>query len=189
MLEGRAARLEPLSEAHAGDLARAGREPLLWRFLMRAPLKGAEDARALVREAQAVAADGSQIPFAIVERSSGCAVGSTRFMDIRRAHRGLEIGSTWIAPEHQRTSINTECKRLLLAHAFEDLGALRVQLKTDARNERSQRAIERIGAVREGVLRQHMITWDGFVRDTVMYAITIDDWPRVKCLLDALLDR
>ncbi len=130
--------------------------------------------------------DGSAWPFATVENESGRAIGSTRYFDIRPEHRGLEIGWTWLGVAHQRTAANTECKRLLLVHAFDVLGALRVQLKTDARNLRSQRAIERIGAVREGVLRAHMILPDGFVRDSVMYSITRADWPAVKSKLEAL---
>jgi RimJ/RimL family protein N-acetyltransferase len=129
------------------------------------------------------------VPFAIVLRASGRAVGSTRYIDIRRAHRGLEIGWTWIGREWQRTAVNSECKRLLLEHAFEVLGALRVQLKTDARNTRSQRAIERLGAKREGVLRAHMVLADGFVRDSVMYSVIAAEWPSVKQGLERCADR
>ena len=106
-------------------------------------------------------------------------------MDIRAAHRGLEIGWTFVAPAFQRTAINTECKRLLLTHAFETLGCLRVQLKTDLRNLKSQRAIERLGAVKEGVLRQHIVYHDGYVRDSVLYSITAAEWPEVKRRLSA----
>jgi RimJ/RimL family protein N-acetyltransferase len=135
------------------------------------------------------------VPFAIVEKSPpgaigrapGRAIGSTRYLDIRREHRGLEIGWTWLGRAWQRTAANTECKLLLLEHAFEALGALRVQLKTDARNLASQRAIERIGAVREGVLRAHMVVREGFVRDSVMYAVTAGEWPEVKGKLEGLL--
>jgi RimJ/RimL family protein N-acetyltransferase len=176
-----------LDLAHASDLSRAGAQPEIWKFMPRPHLESTDDARRFVRDALDSAADGSQVPFAIVERASGRAVGSTRYLDIRRAHRGLEIGWTWLAMEHWRTPINTVCKRLLLAHAFETLGAIRVQLKTDARNVRSQRAIERVGAVREGVLRRHMVMWDGHVRDSVTYAITDEDWPSVRERLDAML--
>ena len=110
-------------------------------------------------------------------------------MDIRPADRGLEIGSTWIAPVYQRTPLNTECKYLLLGHAFEVLGATRVQLKTDSRNLRSQTAIERIGATREGTLRHHMIVRDGYVRDSVFFSVTDSDWPAVKQRLEDLLGR
>jgi RimJ/RimL family protein N-acetyltransferase len=108
-------------------------------------------------------------------------------MNISRYDRGLEIGSTWLGKPWQRTGINTEAKYLLLRHAFEDLGAVRVQLKTDGRNTQSQRAIERLGAVREGVLRKYQRVWDGFVRDSVMFSITDDEWPAVKGRLEGLL--
>jgi RimJ/RimL family protein N-acetyltransferase len=150
-------------------------------------LQGVEDTQAWIQEAMAIAASGTQIPFAIIHRAGGRAIGSTRYLDIRREHRGLEIGWTWVGTAHQRTSVNTECKYLLLRHAFEELGAVRVQLKTDLRNERSQRAIERIGAVREGVLRKHMALWDGFIRDTVYYSILDSEWPDVRRRLEELL--
>lgn len=179
-LAGRHVRVEPLSLAHASDLFEAGRDPSLWAFMPRGPLASEDEARAFVASALAELERGDQVPFALVHVESGRAVGSTRFLDLRRAHRGLEIGWTWIAREHQRTAVNTEAKLLLLAEAFEHRACLRVQLKTDARNERSQRAIERLGAVREGVLRRHQICPDGFVRDTVMYSITDAEWPAVK---------
>jgi RimJ/RimL family protein N-acetyltransferase len=182
-LEGRWVRLIPLSDDHAGDLYAAGRDAEIWRYMPRPPFASVADARGFIEEALVVS---SQLPFAIVERASGRAVGSTRYFDIRHEHRGLEIGWTWIGVAHQRTSVNTECKRLLLGHAFENLGMLRVQLKTDARNVKSQRAIERIGGVKEGVLRAHMIMPDGFVRDSVMYSITARDWPGVKRKLEEL---
>jgi RimJ/RimL family protein N-acetyltransferase len=190
-LTGRCVRLEPLSEDHARDLAESGGEPSIWRFMPRRPIADIEDARAMIRGALDAARDGSQVPFAIVARladgSAGPAVGSTRYLDIRREHRGLEIGWTWLGRAWQRTPVNTECKLLLLGHAFDALGALRVQLKTDARNLVSQRAIERIGGVREGVLRSHMVMPDGFVRDTVMYSITAAEWPVVKGRLESRL--
>ena len=127
--------------------------------------------------------------FAIVEAASGRAVGSTRFLDILRAHRALEIGWTWVGASFQRTAINTECKLLLLGHAFDGHGAHRVTLKTDARNLRSQRAIERIGGVREGVLRRHRVCWDESVRDTVYYGIVDHEWPQVKARLEAKIRR
>ena len=184
-LEGKHARLEPLEMRHAADLAEAGRDEEIWRYMPRRPLASVEDARDFVRAAHEMAKDGSAVPFAIVV--DGKAVGSTRYFDIRREHRGLEIGWTWLGRTWQRTAANTECKLLLLRHAFEELGALRVQLKTDARNVRSQRAIERIGGVREGVLRAHMVLPDGFVRDTVMYSITAGEWPGVRRRLEERL--
>lgn len=185
-LEGQVVRLELLDPRHAGDLFEAGRDASLWSYMPRGPFVSAADTRVWIDEALAAARGGSQSPFAIVDRSSSRAIGSTRYLDIRPAHRGLEIGWTWIATAHQRSGVNTDCKRLMFAHAFEELGALRVQLKTDARNVCSQRAIERIGAVREGVLRRHMIAGDGVMRDTVMYSVTDLEWPRVKRLLEAL---
>jgi RimJ/RimL family protein N-acetyltransferase len=180
VLEGEFVRLEPLKLEHAEDLFAAGGDEEIWRYMPLAAPSSAEEMRARNEEALERAREGSEVPFAIVLRASGRAIGSTRYIDIRRAHRGLEIGWTWIGREWQRTAVNTECKRLLLAHAFETLGALRVQLKTDARNVRSQRAIERLGAVREGVLRAHMVLHDGFVRDSVMYSIVASEWERVK---------
>jgi RimJ/RimL family protein N-acetyltransferase len=189
VLEGAHVRLEPLDFSHAEDLYAVGGDERIWRHMPRPKLSSVADAREMIEAAKAAAADGSQIPFAVVERKDGRAVGSTRYLDIRRKDRGLEIGWTWLGTAYQRTPINTECKYLLLRHAFEALGAIRVQLKTDLRNERSQRAIERLGAIREGVLRKHMVLWDGFIRDTVYYSILDDEWPGVRQQLEALLER
>ena len=180
VLEGRSIRLEPLAERHADDLFEVGRDPSIWTYMPRGPLGSAAEARAMIRAVLDASRDGSAWPFATVVRGTGRAIGSTRYFDIRPEHRGLEIGWTWLGVAHQRTAANTECKRLLLAHAFEVLGALRVQLKTDLRNVKSQRAIERIGAVREGVLRAHMVMPDGYVRDSVMYSVVAADWPAVR---------
>src|SRR5436190_21846644 len=125
--------------------------------MLRPALTSITDGRHWIEEAIASATNGSQLPFSIIDKKSTRAVGSTRYLDIRPADRALEIGWTWLGIPYQRPAINTECKYLLLRHAFEELGALRVQLKTDRRNERPQQAIERIGAVREGILRKHMI--------------------------------
>ena len=142
-----------------------------------------------IRDSLAAQSAGTDLPFAVVLADTGVAVGSTRYMDIRRAHRGLEIGWTWLAPGVQRTRVNSETKYLLLTHAFETLGAVRVQLKTDARNTRSQRAIERIGAVMEGAHRRHMLTWAGHIRDTIYYSILDTEWPQVKQKLQVILAR
>lgn len=144
---------------------------------------------AWIEQALEELAAGRQIPFAIVDCESGRAVGSTRYLDIQPVNRALEVGWTWIGEAFQRTAINTECKLLLLRYAFETLGAFRVQLKTDLRNERSQRAIERIGATREGVLRQNMLLWDGHRRDSVYYSVLVEEWPRVRGRLVALIER
>ncbi len=186
-LEGRYVRLEPLLRRHAEDLSEVGQDETIWSYTPRPALKSVQDAQTMIDQALDIAATGTQLPFAIVERASGKAGGSTRYLDIRRNDRGLEIGWTWIGIAFQRTAVNTECKYLLLRHAFEGRGAVRVQLNTDLRNVRSQRAIERLGAVREGVLRKHMVLWDGFIRDTVYYSIIESEWPKVKHRLEGLL--
>lgn len=191
-------RLVPLAREHAEDLFEAGREPAIWRWMPNAVPESVDGVRAWIDEALRELELGAQVPFAIVRRpvvhgvggrDRERAIGSTRYLDIRRPHRGLEIGWTWISVEHQRSAVNTECKRLLLGHAFEELGSVRVQLKTDARNLPSQRAIERIGARKEGLLRRHMILSDGFVRDSVLYSITDGEWPAVRARLDQFLRR
>jgi RimJ/RimL family protein N-acetyltransferase len=178
--------LEPLSLAHAADLFVAGNDDSTWVYMPRPPLRSEEDAKTMIRQALVETEAGREVAFAIVATVSGAAVGSTRFLDLQPAHRGIEVGWTWIGAPWRRTAINTESKLLLLGHAFEDLGAHRVTLKTDARNERAQRAIERIGARREGVLRRHRVCWDGFVRDTVYYGIVDREWPQVKTRLEAM---
>ncbi len=188
-LEGEAVRLEPLDSRHAADLFAAGRDEEIWRYMPRPAFCDAADVASWIAETLQAAANGSEIPFAIVDRASGRAAGSTRFLDIQRAHSSLEIGWTWLAKAHQRTRMNTECKYLLLRHAFEDLGAIRVQLKTDGRNLQSQRAIERLGAVREGTLRKQRRLWDGYVRDTVYFSVLDDEWPLVKQRLEEFLAR
>lgn len=189
ILRGRHVVVEPLDPAHAGDLFAAGSDDATWIYMPRPALRSPEDAGSMIRQAWAEAEGGVEIPLAIVDAASGAAVGSTRFLDIQRRHRALEIGWTWIGPRWQRTAINTECKLLLLSYAFDEQGAHRVTLKTDARNFRSQTAIERLGAAREGVLRRHRVCWDGFVRDTVYYGIVDAEWPRVKARLEERLAR
>ncbi len=189
-LHGHWARLEPLRPEHAADLFAAGQTPEVWAYLWRGPFTSLDDAREWIEGTVRGAADGSQIPFAIIQLETGRAVGSTRYMDIVPQDRRLEIGWTWLAQACWRTLVNTECKYLLLRHAFEAAGCLRVQLKTDLRNTRSQQAIERLGAVREGVLRKHMVLAlkDNFQRHTVMYSILDTEWPEVKQRLEARLE-
>jgi len=175
--------LEPLEARHAADLFEAGGDEAIWRFLPRPPLASVSDSREMVADALESAADRTQLPFAIVDRSSGKAVGSTRYLDIRRAHRALEVGWTWLGRRYQRTAVNTESKYLLLSHAFEELGAGRVQFQTDGRNVRSQNAIVRLGAKLEGVLRKDKMLWDGHVRDSVLYSVVDSEWPTVKAQL------
>lgn len=182
-LTGRHVRLEPLVPSHAADLLVAAAEPEIWRYLPVRPPVSAADMAALIAAAQAEAAAGRSLPFAVVDLRTGRAVGSTRYLDIVPADRRLEIGWTWLGAAARRTAINTECKLVLLTHAFEVLGCNRVQLKTDARNERSQAAIARLGAVREGVWRRHLVMPDGHLRDTVMFSIIAEEWPAVKARL------
>jgi RimJ/RimL family protein N-acetyltransferase len=146
-----------------------------------------EDFKTLVDKAFAEQERGESVVFATVERSSGRTVGSTRFMNIDRANRRVEIGSTWIAPAWQRTAVNTEAKYLMLRHAFETWGCVRVELKTDALNQKSRNAILRIGAKEEGRLRRHVVTWTGRIRDSVYFSILDDEWPGVKARLEEKL--
>lgn len=189
VLQGAHVRLEPLTRAHAPDLFEAAQDDRTWLYMPRIRPRRIEDVVEWIDEAQRLQERGEALPFAQIALSTGRAIGSTRYLDLRRAYRGLEIGWTWIAPAYQRTAVNTEAKLLLLSHAFDTLDALRVQLKTDARNDRSQRAIERLGATREGVLRQHVICPDGFVRDSVMYSITHNEWASVRAHLLTRLTR
>ncbi|MEX2015558.1 MAG: GNAT family N-acetyltransferase [Candidatus Hydrogenedentales bacterium] len=189
VLEGTHVRLEPLTVDHAEALFAAADHPEVWRFLRFPRPQNAGDMHRFIETALANQAAGGEIPFATVHRESGRPAGSTRLMDIRREHRALEIGWTWIGKDYQRSAVNTEAKFLMLRHAFETLSAVRVCLKADARNERSLRAIERIGATREGVLRNHMTLLDGYVRDSVYFSIIDREWPAVKARLETMLAR
>jgi RimJ/RimL family protein N-acetyltransferase len=186
-LEGRFARLEPPSEKHVADLLVAGQSADIWPYMLFGPLPSSAEWRALIHSQLERMGKGEIIPFVTIRLSDARAVGMTSFLNISRADYGLEIGSTWLMPEARRTAINTESKYLLLRHAFDTLHCIRVQLKTDSRNVNSQRAIERLGAVKEGVLRNHMIVKDGYRRDTVMYSILDAEWPAIKARLENLL--
>lgn len=188
-LQGKVVRLEPLAMTHVAALFAAGQDPAIWRYMLTDPSTSQAAIGEWIAEALAQQEAGNQVPFAIIERATDTAIGSTRYLNIMRHDRGLEIGWTWLTPRVRRTAVNTECKYLLLRHAFEELGAIRVQLKTDSRNTTSQRAIERLGAVREGVLRKYQITRDDYQRDTVMYSITDDEWPAVRTRLETFLAR
>lgn len=187
-LVGRHVRLEPLTRHHLPALTEVGLDPDLWRWTS-SRVRTPDDMAAYVDRALEERLKGSALPFAIIDLASGRVVGSTRFAAIEPAHRRLEIGWTWLARPWQRTALNTEAKYLMLRHAFERLECGRVELKTDALNERSRRAIRRLGAVEEGILRRHMVTEGGRVRDTVYYSIVADEWPGVKARLEAMLDR
>lgn len=186
-LMGTAVRLEPLGLQHADDIFAAAQDPDIWRYMPSDPSASPAALRAWIAAALDAQAAGGELPFAILDRATGRALGSTRYLNISARDRGLEIGWTWLASPARRTAVNTEGKYLLLRHAFETLRAVRVQLKTDRRNTVSQAAIERLGAVREGILRKHMLVANGYIRDTVMYSVTDDEWPGVKVRLQSML--
>jgi N-acetyltransferase len=188
-LTGKHVRLEPMSEAHVTGLAEIGAGRQFWDFMVYGKMDTQEDMQNWVREILSRAEKGTDVPFVAIQLASGRVAGATRYMNISPKDRGLEIGGTWYGLDFQRTPVNTECKYLLLQHAFETLGCVRVQLKTDVRNERSQRAIERLGAVKEGVLRNHMILPDGRVRDSVFYSIIDSEWLAVKKRLEEMMER
>jgi RimJ/RimL family protein N-acetyltransferase len=183
-LTGRHVRLEPLGEAHVEALVRNGADAEVWRWMPSLRPDPRESVRGWCDIVMPMHARGEMAAFAIVDLAKGEAVGGTTLFDYSEAHRRVEIGYTWLSKFAWRTPINTECKFLLLRHAFEVLGMNRVQLKTDARNVRSQTAIARLGAVREGVLRAHMVMPDGWVRDSVMFSIVAAEWPAVKARLE-----
>ena len=189
VLQGKYVRLEPMTEAHIPALTEIGVGQPFWDFMVYGYMNSAEDMGNWVREILSRAEKGTDVPFAAIHLASGRVAGATRYMNIMPKDRGLEIGGTWYGVEYQRTVVNTECKYLLLCHAFETLECIRVQLKTDLRNERSQKAIERIGAVKEGVLRNHMILPNGRIRHSVFYSILDSEWERVKKRLEEMLER
>ncbi len=188
-LTGNYIRLEPLSEAHVSGLTEIGAGQDFWRFMLYGDMKTEADMRNWVLDILSRAQRGTDLPFAVIHLASGRVAGATRYLNVAPHDRGLEIGGTWYGTEFQRTAVNTECKYLLLTHAFETLRAIRVQLKTDLINERSQKAIERLGAKKEGVLRNHMILPDGRIRDSVFFSILDTEWFGVKKNLEAMLSK
>ena len=186
-LEGRFVRMEPLSLDHVDALCEVGLEPSLWTWIPTAVRTPAE-MRQYVEIALAERDAGRALPFATIDRATGKVVGSSRYAAISVPDRRVEIGWTWIGAPWQRTYINTEAKLVMLRHAFEQWGCLRVELKTDGLNEKSRAAIARIGAKQEGIFRQHMITASGRVRDTVYFSILDTEWPTVRARLTARLD-
>ena len=187
-LTGERAQLIPMQLTHIRDLFEAAAYPQIWTY-MPTRIDSPGDMTELVTEALAARDNSSQLPFTIVDRQSNQIVGCTRLLDISLSNRQVEIGWTWLTPSVWRTRINTECKYLLLEYCFEEIDLIRVQLKTDRRNLRSQQAIERIGGVKEGILRRHRILSDGYVRDSVYYSIVDLEWPAVKTRLQQMLDR
>ncbi|HEY6270230.1 MAG TPA: GNAT family protein [Candidatus Acidoferrum sp.] len=185
-LEGTHVRLEPLAKAHLAGLAEVGLDEELWRWIPTA-VRTREEMAAYIETALDEQQRGVSLPFAIVEKATGRTIGSTRYGNIDRTHHRVEIGWTWVAREWQRTAMNTEAKYLLLKHAFESLGCMRVELKTDSLNEKSRAAILRIGAKEEGIFRNHMITASGRIRHSTYYSIIDPEWPAVKARLEERL--
>jgi N-acetyltransferase len=188
-LTGTIARLIPLQPDQASELAQAGSDPNIWAYMRYGQVTTIQKMSGLIDYLLEQQAHGTDLPFTVQLMSSGRLAGMTRYMNIEPANRALEIGGTWYASDFQRTGVNTECKFLLMQYAFETLGMIRVQFKAHLRNERSQRAIERIGAVKEGVLRNNMILPDGFVRSSVIFSVLAAEWPAVKQHLIELMNR
>lgn len=186
ILEGARVRLEPAGPEHLEGLYRASHLPEIWTYSP-SYIGTFEDMQATMNGWMRQKELGTRYPFVIIDKDAGEIVGSTSYLDISPGHRKLEIGGTWLHPKVWRTRVNTECKYLLLRHAFEELKVMRVYFRTDVRNERSNRAIKRIGAQFEGTLRKDMILHDGRLRDTNVYSILDDEWEEVKAkLLDCL---
>ena len=188
VLTGRFVELSPLSLAHVPDLARAGRDPKVWRLLRIGPGRNEGEVSSLVRGMLSDQEAGSVLPFVVLELPGRTVRGMFRYFDIDRANRWVEVG-TWLDPAVWRTPVNTEVKYLGLRYAFEEEGVHRVQLKTDARNVRSQQAIDRLGAVREGLLREHVVLPDGSRRSSFVYSVLESEWPSVQRSLEEKLAR
>ena len=187
-LSGSVVRLDPIRHEHAELFWEVAKNNLddIFRWIPYR-MQTRDDFQLLVAKALQEQERGESVVFTTVEISSGRVLGSTRFMNIDRNNRRVEIGSTWIAPAWQRTAVNTEAKYLMLRHAFEVWGCFRVELKTDALNEKSRNAILRVGAKEEGTLRRHVVTWTGRVRDSVYFSILDSEWPEVKARLEEKL--
>ena len=184
VLEGARVRLEPLRLDHLADLSLVAIDPLLWQWT----IMGAQDEPGLrrwVETALANAEAGIERPFATIDLASGRAIGSSRYLSIVPEHRRLEIGWTWVATQFQRTGVNREAKLLQLTHAFETLGANRVEFKTHSRNERSRTALAALGATFEGIFRNHMIMPDGSIRHSAYFSVVAEEWPAIKAKLQA----
>jgi N-acetyltransferase len=185
-LTGERVRLEPLDRSHLGPLCEIGLESSIWQWALER-ISTSEAMQRYIDTALADRARGVAVPFVTRLLPDGKIVGSTRFGNIDRGNRRAEIGWTWLAPEWQRTFVNTEAKYLMLRHAFEEWGCIRVEFKTDALNRASRNAILRIGATEEGTFRKHMITDTGRYRDSVYFSILEDEWPRIRSRLEAML--
>jgi RimJ/RimL family protein N-acetyltransferase len=185
-LEGERVRLVPLAPEHVEGLYEAAQAPEIWPYLPYA-IDSLEKTRFFIEQSLKLQNQGSHLVFTIIDKETDRIVGSTRYLEISPSDKNLEIGFTWYNPSVWRSRVNSECKYLLLRHAFETLGCIRVQFKTDSRNERSQNAIMRLGAVKEGTLRNHRILADGYIRDSVCFSILDREWADVKTRLEGFL--
>jgi RimJ/RimL family protein N-acetyltransferase len=188
-LEGRIVVVEPLAPAHEAGLWEAALDEAVWRWLPVNAVADRESFHAWFEDALARADAGLDVPFTVVDAGTGAPLGSTRYLNLRPEHRGLEIGWTWLAPSAWGSGANAEAKLLLLGHAFDTLGCMRVEFKTDAKNERSRAALEALPARFEGIFVKHMLVRDGQLRDSAYYAITDDEWPAVRANLEARVER
>jgi RimJ/RimL family protein N-acetyltransferase len=188
VLEGEIVCLEPLARRHEERLFEAARDERVWRWMHYDAGGSRERFHAWLEDALAASSAGKEAAFATVDAATGDLVGSTRYLALRPEHRGLEIGWTWLAPAHWQTGANVEAKLLMLEHAFESLGCLRVEFKTDSRNERSRAALAALPAKFEGIFRKHMLVRGGERRDSAYYSIIDDEWPEVKVNLGRRID-
>ena len=186
-IDGAHISLEPLENSHCDGLYAAAADGELWNSAFTRVPGSLQATAEYIDEALSGHAQGRYLPFVIVRKATGTVVGTTRYRAIEPAHRRLEIGSTWLAASAQRTAVNTEAKLLLLTHAFDVLGFLRVEFLTDVLNEQSRAAILRLGATQEGILRHHMVMPDGRHRDSVCYSIIRPEWPDIRLGLEAML--
>jgi N-acetyltransferase len=188
-LQGKYVRLEPISEAHIDGLAEIGIGHEFWKFMLYGAMNTKDDFRFFVTDLLEKEKAGTDLPFVAIHLPSGKIAGCTRYLNIMPKDKGLEVGGTWYGLDFQRTPVNTECKYLLFSHAFETLKCIRLQLKTDSLNTRSQTAIERIGAKKEGILRNHMITPEGRIRHSVFYSVINTEWGDVKKRLEEMMKK
>lgn len=188
-LEGKLIRLEPLTKWHAPDLLKAARDESIWKYMFYGNLADPQYMNQFISKAISLRDAGTDLPFAVIHKATDRAIGCTRFRDICLKHFKLEIGGTWYATEYQRSGVNLESKYLLMRHAFETFGILRVQFKTDIRNLRSRQSLEKMGAVPEGILRRSAIMPDGVIRDTLIYSILDTEWDTVKQGLERRMER
>lgn len=186
-LRGKFIQLEPLRKQHAPELTIAGAEAEMWKYMLYGEVTDLEKMEVWVEDILSRAVGGRELPFAVRDLASDTIVGATRFLDIRAKDHGVEIGGTWYAPSFRQTYVNPEAKYLLMRHAFETLGCIRVQFKTDSRNTRSIAAILKLGAKQDGVFRNHLILDDGVIRDSVFFSVIDSEWPGVKAGLERRL--